>query len=162
MKRYRANPSRIPPRPAIEKSYEPGEGAPRIRTGREMAKRWQKSLSAIPRWGRILIVAIISLAVTLSVFPQVDSIYLYYFYNESTVIIPAYISAGLGMVMYVIGWLLIVGSTAYKPHEQVSSSPALLWYIGLGLLALVACTILLLYGLTLTNAAAGEGFEITT
>jgi hypothetical protein len=162
MKRYRANPSRIPARPAIETSVNDETAVPRIRTGREIARRWQKSLSAIPRWGRILIVAIISLAMTLFVFPQVDSIYIHYFYNENTLIFPAYISAGIGLLMYVIGWFLIVGSTAYKPHEQVSSSPALLWYIGLGVLALVACTILLLYGLTLTNGAAGDVFEITT
>jgi hypothetical protein len=144
MKRYRANPSRIPPRPVVEQAVIDENAPPRIRTGHELAKRWQKSLSGIPRWGRILIVAIISLAVTLFVFPQVDSIYIHYFFNEDTVIIPAYISAGLGMVMYVVGWFLVVGSTAYKPHEQVSSSPALLWYIGLGVLALVACAILLL------------------
>ncbi len=60
--------------------------------------------------------------------------------------------------MYVVGWFLVVGSTAYKPSEQVSSSPALLWYIGLGVLALVMCTTLLLYGLTLysgTDITAG-------
>lgn len=155
MTRRRANPSLIPPRPMVEMTVEDEAAAPRIRTGRLMAQRWQKSLSGIPRWGRILIVAIISLAVTLIVFPQVDSIYLYYFFNKDTVIIPAYISAGIGMVMYVAGWFLVVGSTAYKPNEQVSSSPALLWYIGLGVLALVMCTTLLLYGLTLTDTVAG-------
>jgi hypothetical protein len=162
MKRPRANPSRIPFRPVVEKPAPDDDSAPRIRTGHQLAKRWQKSLAGIPRWGRILIVAIISLAVTLFIFPQVDSIYLYYFYNENTVIIPAYISAGIGMMMYVIGWFLIVGSTAYKPHEQVSSSPALVWYIGLGVLALVGCTVLLLYGITLTSGATGDVFEITT
>lgn len=162
MKRPRANPSRIPPRPVVEMPVEQEGSEPRIRTGREMARRWQKSLSRIPRWGRILIVAIISLATTLAVFPQVDSIYIQYFFNENTRILPSYISAGIGMIMYLFGWFLLVGSTAYKPHEQVSSSPALLWYIGLGVLALVACTVLLLYGLTLTSGATGDVFEITT
>lgn len=155
MTRRRANPSRIPPRPIMEQTIQPETGAPRIRTGHQTAKRWQKSLSGIPRWTRILIVAVISLAVTLVIFPQVDSIYLNYFFNNDTISLPAYVSAGIGLLMYAAGWLLIVGSTAYKPHEQVSSSPALLWYIGLGVLALVVCTGLLLYGLTLTATPAG-------
>lgn len=158
MKRPRANPSRIPPRSDPPPAAAATEGEPRryrIRTGRETARRWQQSLSKLPRWGRMLLVGILALAVTLLIFPQVDEIYLTYFYNPSTVVIPSYVSAGVGMLMYMAGWFLIVGSRTNKPQEQVSSSPALLWYIGLGALALVLCTVLLLHGLTLTDVAAG-------
>ena len=154
MTRRRANTSRIPPRAAMDQTVEPENGAPRIRTGHQMTQRWHKSLSAIPRWGRILIVAVMSLAVTLVIFPQVDTIYLTYFFNKDTIIIPAYVSAGIGLMMYVAGWFLVVGSTANKPHDQVSGSPVLLWYIGMGVLALVVCTGLLLYGLMLTAVVA--------
>jgi hypothetical protein len=128
--------------------------------GREMAKRWQKSLSGIPRWGRMLIVAVMSLAVTLIIFPQVDLIYMDHFFNLDTVIIPSYVSAGIGMLMYVAGWVLVVGWGDNKPHEQVSSSPALLWYIGLGALALIVCMVLLLHGLALMSGPSGVSVEV--
>ncbi len=156
MKRYRSRSSRIPPRTVI--AVKPVEGetaAPRIRIGRLMARRWQQRLMRIPRWGRVLMVGIMALAVTLLIFPQVDAIYLDYFFNKDTVIIPAYVSASVGLAMYGVGWFLIVGSRGVGPEEQVSSSPALVWYIGLGVLALVGCTLLLLNGLTLIDAAAG-------
>ena len=156
MKRPRAHPSRIPPRPVtVAKPVEDEGTVPRIRTGRLMALRWQKRLITIPRWGRMLIVGILALAVTLLIFPQVDSIYVDYFFNKDTVIIPAYVSAGIGLAMYAAGWMLIVGTRGLRPEEQVSSSPALVWYIGLGVLALVVCTLLLLQGLTLVDTAAG-------
>lgn len=157
MKHPRANPSRIPPREAPAPSAEVGvlDAQPRVRTGRLTAQRWQKSLSGIPRGGRILIVMIMALATTLLLFPQVDAIYLDYFFNENTLMIPALVSAGFGLAMYMAGWVLVVGSRGSTPQEQVSGSPALLWYIGFGVLALVLCTVLLLHGLTLTDAMAG-------
>lgn len=155
MKHPRANPSRIPPRAAPEPVVEMTNEKPLVRTGRLTALRWQKSLSGIPRWGRILIVMIMALATTLLLFPQVDAIYLDYLFDESTIMLPALVSAGFGLTMYMAGWFLVVGSRGSTPQEQVSSSPALLWYIGFGVLALVVCTVLLLHGLTLTDAMAG-------
>jgi hypothetical protein len=155
MKHPRANPSRIPSRPASAPVVETTDNVPRVRTGRLTALRWQKSLSGIPWLGRLLIATIIALATTMMIFPQVDAIYLDYFFNENTIVVASLVSAGVGLMMYMAGWMLIVGSRSAPPEEQVSSSPALLWYIGFGVLALVLCTVLLLHGLTLTDTLAG-------
>ena len=161
MTRHRAHLSRIPPRPPVQtQTVDHETAAPRFGIGREMAKRWQKSLSGIPRWGRMLIVAVMSLAVTLVIFPQVDLIYMDHFFNFDTVIVPSYVSAGIGLLMYIAGWFLVVGWGDNKPHEQVSSSPALVWYIGLGALALIVCMVLLLHGLTLMSGSSGVSVEI--
>jgi hypothetical protein len=157
MTRRRAHLSRIPARPRADADSE--SLVSRFPIGHQMAQRWQKSLSGIPRWGRMLIVAVMSLGVTLAIFPQVDSIYMDRFFDYSTVVVPSLVSAGFGLLMYLAGWILVVGSGGNKPDEQVSSSPALLWYIGLGALALIVCMVLLLHGLTLMDASSGVTLE---
>ncbi|MBZ0302122.1 MAG: hypothetical protein K8J31_20395, partial [Anaerolineae bacterium] len=64
----------------------------------------------IPRLIRVLLVALFALAVTLSVSPLVDIIYDRHFFSVHTVMIPALVSSGLGLVMYMLGWWLMVGT----------------------------------------------------
>jgi hypothetical protein len=99
-------------------------------------------LASLPRLSRIALAALFALAVTLVVFPLVDSIYLQTFFDERTRMIPALVSAGVGAVMYAIGWRLLVGYVGETPTAR----PAIVWYVGVGMAALIAVALLLLYG----------------
>ncbi len=104
-------------------------------------------LVALPRVARVLIVALFALMVTLALSPLVDTIYLTYFYSYETRIIPSLVSASFGLVVYVIGWWLMVGTLGERPIARI----ALLWYCGTGLLALLVVVFLLLRGVTLLS-----------
>ena len=90
-------------------------------------------LLALPRVVKMLIAGVLALATTLAVSPIVDELYLRFFYTRSTIIAPSLISAGIGFVMYIVGWQLIVGTVGEQPENQ---SPVL-WYLLIGLLALI-------------------------
>ncbi len=87
---------------------------------------------ALPRVMKMLIAGIMALATTLAVSPIVDEIYIRFFYTRSTIIAPSLVSAGIGFVMYSIGWQLIVGTIGEQPDNQ----PSILGYLLIGLLAL--------------------------
>jgi hypothetical protein len=71
------------------------------------------------RLARIVTISIFGIALTAAVFPLVDIIYIDRFFNPDTRILPSFISAALGIIMYIVGWFLIVGTRGEKPPERI-------------------------------------------
>ena len=86
----------------------------------------------LPRILRIIIAALFGVATTLALFEVVDKIYIEYFFSQSTRILPALISGGFGMAMYVVGWQLIVGIIGEERHAKAAT----VWYFAVGLFAI--------------------------
>jgi hypothetical protein len=120
-----------------------------VRPPREPAPvRIARSILSLPRSARVVMAAVFALAVTFALSPMVDAVYLRYFYDDSTTLMPALISTGAGLVMYVLGWFLIVGTV----DEDIPARVAILWYGGLGLLAVGLVLIMLVIGWITGNA----------
>jgi hypothetical protein len=69
-----------------------------------LSQRLVARILALPRLARVLLVGLFALAVTLSLSPLVDYIYIEYFFNMDTRILPALVSAAVGLGIYVLGW----------------------------------------------------------
>lgn len=104
--------------------------------------RWVRAVLRLPRVARIALVAVFALAVTFALSPVIDAVYLRYFFTETTRVLPSLVAAMAGLVMYALGWILVVGTVDETLPERV----AILWYIGLGLLAVMLVVIMLLAG----------------
>ncbi|NJL56462.1 hypothetical protein HC928_15755, partial [bacterium] len=114
--------------PHQRKTLQSEEGPP------SFGERLILDMLGMPRLARIFVVVFFALAVTLAVSPIIDSIYLSYFFDERTVIVPSLVAAAFGVVMYAAGWILVVGwqGGGYRPRRSV------LAYIVIGLLAVAA------------------------
>ncbi len=95
-----------------------------------------------PRLVRIGGVTLLTLGFTTAVFPLVDSIYIQYFFDEATIIVPSVASAGIGALFYGIGWWLVIGIRG----DEVPARLAVLWYVGIGLLTSVLALVLVILG----------------
>lgn len=95
-----------------------------------------------------MLVTVLTLAVTLVVLPLVDDIYLLYFFSDATRILPSLVSLGIGIIFYLFGWWLIVGAIGDIPPVR----PAILWYLGAGLVALALVLLMVVFGLTTATA----------
>ena len=122
--------------------------APPVTVPQRVAHR----VTLLPRILRIVLVAVFGLAVTLALSPLVDLIYSQYFFSMSTRILPSFISGGIGLASYAIGWWLMVGTVGERPIARI----ALLWYFGSGILAIVVVVFLIVRGVTLVNFLAGS------
>jgi uncharacterized membrane protein YwzB len=91
------------------------------------------ALLNFPRITRIIIAGVFALSLTLALSPIVDRLYEQYFYSEETLILPAIISAVLGVLMYVLGWFAIVGVN----DEKLIPSKAVVGYLLLGMMAVL-------------------------
>lgn len=91
------------------------------------------SILDLPRYIRLLIVVVFTLASTLAVFSVVDDIYIRFFFSEDTIIVPSLITAAIGLTMYVVGWFAMVGTVGEKPEP----TPLVRIYLGFGILALI-------------------------
>lgn len=98
-----------------------------------------KRILHAPRIVRIIIVAVVGILFTSLVFPLVDSIYINYFFSESTTILPSFISTGFGIAIYGVGWWLLVGTRGTELQER----PIILWYI-IGSVIIFALVIILI------------------
>ena len=96
----------------------------------------------LPRLTRIIMAAVFALALTLVITPIVDGIYLSNFYDPGTREAPALISTALGVVFYLLGWRLIIGFAGDVPP----ANRAVLWYLGVGVLACVLVVGLVVFG----------------
>ena len=105
---------------------------------------------AWPRFVRILMCGLFALAVTLALSPLVDEIYLRFFFSEQTVLIPSLVSSTFGLLMYMLGWWLVIGTVGETPPARGS----VLAYLALGLLAILVVVFLILRGVSLLNLAA--------
>jgi hypothetical protein len=101
----------------------------------------------LPRLARILLCALFALAVTLAFSPLIDYLYDRYFFDMNTVIVPALVTATLGLITYMIGWWLLVGTVGERPAVRT----ALVWYLGIGLLAVAVVVYLIASGVSLLN-----------
>lgn len=110
-----------------------------------LALHW---ILGLPRLVRFLIVGVFGIAVTVASSPLVDNVYLQFLYTEQTRMLPALVSVGLGVVMYMLGWWLLVGTTG----EAVPPRNAVLWYVGVGILAVCLVIVLILNGYSLATA----------
>ncbi|MBZ0279665.1 MAG: hypothetical protein K8L97_02915 [Anaerolineae bacterium] len=108
--------------------------------------RW---ILELPRFVRFLVVGIFALAVTIAASPLVDNIYLRYLFNEQTVVLPSLVSVGLGVIMYLLGWWLIVGTVG----ETAPTRKAVLWYVGIGMLSVFLVIILIINGYSSATAS---------
>ncbi len=95
-----------------------------------------------PRLLRIIIICVFALAVTAVVFPLVDFVYMENFFNEQTVILPSFVSSGLGIITFGVGWWLLVGVRGEKRPERT----AVFFYMLFGLLVIAFVFILIING----------------
>jgi hypothetical protein len=103
---------------------------------------------SLPRLARIGIAVLFALAVTLTISPVVDTIYLTYLYTPKSVIAPAFVSTAFGLVMYFVGWQLIIGNVGEIPPARMM----VLWYVGIGTVAIGVIVLWLITGVTSGNA----------
>ncbi|HEX2622974.1 MAG TPA: hypothetical protein VHL11_22595 [Phototrophicaceae bacterium] len=82
------------------------------------------SILRLPRVVRMVIIALPALAATIIFTPVVDSIYLQFFYTPETKIAPSLITSVVALLVYAIGWVLVVGTAGEKPQER----QAIKWY----------------------------------
>jgi hypothetical protein len=102
----------------------------------------------LPRLVRIVVVAVFALAVTLALSPLVDYLYLTYFYTVETRILPSLVTSGIGVIVYILGWWLLVGIVG----ETRPARPAILVYVTVGIIAL--CLVIFLAVSGYSNATA--------
>jgi hypothetical protein len=112
------------------------------------------SVINLPRPVRFGLVALLALSVTLALSPMVDEIYFNLLFDSLAGtslslarLLPSLITASIGLVMYTIGWWLIVGTVGETPQAR----RAILWYVTIGLLALLVVIILIIRGATLVH-----------
>ena len=96
----------------------------------------------MPRLARMLVTAVFALAGALLVTPLVDTVYMDNFFSMETRLLPALVSAGLGMIIYVIGWRLLVGVVGETPPAR----PATRNYLIFGVVLLVLVVALVAFG----------------
>ncbi len=101
-----------------------------------------------PRLARIIAVAVFALAVTLVISPMVDYLYLRFFYTDETRILPSLVTAAFGILVYFLGWWLLVGTVG----EPRPARPAVLVYVTLGIIALCLVIVLAVSGFTAATA----------
>lgn len=99
----------------------------------------------LPRLLRILLVALIALSWVLLIFPLVDLLYFNYFFDMETRALPAYVTAGIGLLIYLFGWYWLVGTVGLK--DRMRARPVAGLYLLLGLLVFVVDVCLVIYGL---------------
>lgn len=95
--------------------------------------RFAQQILMLPRFSRILLAGVFALATTLAISPIVDELYLQHFYSEATVVLPSLIAAAIGLVMYIIGWQLVVGTVG----EDTEAKTAIVWYFVVGIFAVL-------------------------
>ena len=91
---------------------------------------------------RIIIISLFGVALTAAVFPIVDYVYITRFFDESTRIVPSFVSVGIGIIMYGIGWWLLVGIRGEKRPERI----AVIIYMLAGIVIVLFVFILLING----------------
>jgi hypothetical protein len=108
------------------------------------------SILALPRLSRIALSVVFALMVILVVRPIIDVIYLDNFYvaNPETNMLPTWVATGIGLIMYVAGWRLIVGIAG----ETLTVRRATLYYLFVGIGSALWVVALIVHGLITANA----------
>lgn len=119
-----------------------------IKVNLSLPERIIGALLGLPRLARILIVAGFGLATTAALFPLIDRIYLTNFFSEQTTVVPSLVSAGAGIIMYVAGWILLVGTRSSQPPRR----PAILLYTVFGIIIVLYVIVLVVNGYSTATA----------
>lgn len=90
---------------------------------------------------RLVLVALFAVATTLLLTPLVDGIYIEYFFAPETRGLPALISSALGVVVYALGWWLLIGADAVPRFRRWAT-----WYLIAGIVVLVTAVVLIVDG----------------
>ena len=93
---------------------------------------WEQ-ITTMSRIIRLLVVAIFAISTTLAISPTIDAIYIQYFFTEATRILPSLIAMSGGLVMYVVGWMYLVGSLG----QPVTVTRGLKLYFYMGLFTII-------------------------
>lgn len=112
----------------------------------------QAKLMRMPRLLRIVLMFVLAAGITGAIFPLVDLIYVEYFFTPDSVIVPSYISTGIGALFFLVGWYLIVGPAG---ENRVSAHPALVVYLLIGIAALCLDIVLIIQGFSMTDMISG-------
>jgi zinc transporter ZupT len=96
----------------------------------------------MPRMVRIIFVILFAVNVTLLVTPVIDNLYITYFFDWNTRILPSLVSAGAGFLVYLIGWVLLIGIGKSTPQARLST----LLYFFAGVASFVLTLVLVFYG----------------
>jgi hypothetical protein len=88
-------------------------------------QRLAEYILGLARLPRILIVVTLALFATLALSPIVDEIYIRFFFSMETRAIPYLISMTFGLLMYLVGWQLIVGTVG----ERLEYRKIMIWYL---------------------------------
>jgi hypothetical protein len=96
----------------------------------------------LPRLGRIVLAAVFAIALTLVLTPIIDLAYLRFLYSPQTVMLPALVSVGFGLLMYTLGWWLVVSGA----DDGSPMYGAITWYALLGVATVVLALVLLIVG----------------
>jgi hypothetical protein len=110
-----------------------------------------KWLYDLPRLGRIAFVSLVALSSVLAIFALVDRVYIMFFFNQATIILPSFFMIGLGSAMYIWGWLILVGTrnTKIEVHKSFQL------YLLIAIIGFIVNVVLLIHGFTLTDIFAG-------
>ena len=123
----------------------------RPKTAEEMmtfSQRVVQQIIELPRVVRILIVGLFAVAATFAVNPVIDTLYIQFLYNTDTVILPSIGAVFVGTVVYILGWLLMIGTIGETPPMR----RVIVWYCLVGVLVVVLVIGALIMGLNSGNA----------
>ena len=81
-------------------------------------QNWVEQVLALPRIARIGLAALFALAAALAATPVIDNIYVDNFFDLETLLVPALVLALLGLIVYGIGWVIIVGLAGEQPRVR--------------------------------------------
>jgi hypothetical protein len=112
---------------------------------------WQEAihwLLKLPRMVRITMVGLFALAITLSLSPLVDYVYLSYMFTEETRVLPSLVSAAIGVTAYILGWWLMIGTVGELPPPR----RLVLIYVLVGIFALSLVIVLTINGFSTATA----------
>lgn len=129
--------------PEIGKPVTDRSAAARLTTWTRRGPLWVLSR---PRVSRVLLTALFGVATTLALMPVVDGVYLNYFMMLRLPMLPALISTGFGMGVYIMGWRLIVGTVGEQPALERGT----VVYFWFGVLMCLTVLALVVHGMVLS------------
>lgn len=109
------------------------------------------SIRQLSRFTRIILIWLFTIGVVLAVFPLVDAIYIRYFFQRETIVLPSYVSAIIvGGGMYLWGWRVLLSESN---NTEKGVKWGLLVYLSISLFACLMSIVLIAHGFILLNGA---------
>lgn len=106
-----------------------------------------RKILGLSRILRIVITGIFSVALTAAVFPLIDEIYITRFFDERTRILPSFVAVAIGIIMYGVGWYLLIGTRGEDRPQRI----AVLFYVLAGICVLLFVSYLIINGYSLAT-----------